>query len=92
MNYRFHLKEGGLPCGRLPCNKQGEVTDQVTCEALGAGFTSSAKPSTDMCACMGAKKVYTVVKVYNSMKKTAADSSHFEQGTTSSELSGVAAC
>ena len=52
-------------------NKKGHVTDQVTCEALGAEFTSPKNPNADMCAYMDKKATYTVVKVYNSTNKTA---------------------
>ena len=57
-------------------DKHGKVTDQATCESVGAHFTSDAKPSSDMCDYMTAKTMYAVVKVYNSMKKTAADTSY----------------
>ena len=57
-------------------DKHGKVTDQATCESVGAHFTSDAKPSSDMCDHMTAKTMYAVVKVYNSMKKTAADTSY----------------
>jgi len=60
-------------------NKKGKVTDQKTCEEVGAHFTSTAKTNADMCDYMENKKVFVVVKVYNSMQKTAADTSYTKQ-------------
>lgn len=60
-------------------NKKGHVTDQVTCEALGAEFTSPKNPNADMCAYMDQKATYTVVKVYNSTKKTAESTTYSQQ-------------